>query len=70
MNARHLFKLTGISMSTKRELIRQLQAISTLANELKTDVNLTEAKLDADAGVTDTNYAATNPIGSADISLT
>lgn len=70
MNASLLFKLAGLPQSTKRELIRQMQAVSTLANEEKADLNLTLAKLDADVGVTDTNYAATNPIGSADVSLT
>jgi phage shock protein A len=35
-------------------------ALATLANELRTDHNALLAKLDADAGVTDTNYVASN----------
>lgn len=36
--------------------------LATLANELRTTHNALLAKLDADAGVTDTNYAATNGV--------
>lgn len=41
------------------ELSQTLGQLVTLANELKADHNALLAKLDADAGVTDTNYAAT-----------
>ena len=70
MNASLLYKMSNLPSSTRLELIRQMQRLSTLGNELKADVNLTEVKLDADAGVTDVDYAATNPITSTSISLT
>ena len=41
-----------------------LTALYDLTVELKTDFNLLLAKLDADAGVTDTDYAATLTISS------
>lgn len=69
MNARHLMKLVGLPKSTKRELVRQFQAISTLANELKLDHNAALAKLDLDAGVTDTNYVGLTGTAAADIAL-
>jgi len=37
-----------------------------LANECKASINAVNAKLDADAGVTDTDYAATHDVASAD----
>jgi hypothetical protein len=70
MNARHLMRLAGLPKSTKRELVRQFQAIGTLANELKADHNATLAKLDLDGGVTDTNFAALNSTTGTDVSLT
>jgi hypothetical protein len=71
MNARHFFKVSTMPMSTRCEFIRQLQAMATLANELKTDYNATLAKIDADAGTgMDTDYAATNPTSAASVSLT
>ena len=45
-----------------------VDSLVTLANELKTDHNALLAKLDADAGVTDTNYAASHTIAAADAS--
>jgi hypothetical protein len=47
-------------------LIAVVAQLVTLANELKADVNGIVAKLDADAGVTDTNYAALRGISAAD----
>lgn len=44
-------------------ILTDLTNVQTDLAEIKTDYNATLAKLDADAGVTDTNYAATNPIG-------
>ncbi len=51
------------------ELQTKVTALAALANELKTDYNATLAKLDADAGVTDTNYAATNPVAAANVTI-
>ena len=42
----------------------------TLANEVKADHNALLAKLDADAGVTDTNYAALHTTAAADSAVT
>lgn len=54
------------SVETAGEDVEALKAavedLATLANELRTDHNALLAKLDADAGVTDTNYAATNGV--------
>lgn len=42
-----------------------LATLRTFCNSLRTAYNATLAKLDADAGVTDVNYAATNPAPAA-----
>lgn len=42
-----------------------LSNLRTLANEIRTDHNAVVTKLDADAGVSDTNYAATRSIAAA-----
>jgi len=47
-------------------LVTLINQLVTLANELKTDHNALLAKLDADAGVTDTNYAALHTTAAAD----
>lgn len=47
-------------------MITVINALAVLANELKTDYNAVLAKLDADAGVTDTNYVATRAIAAPD----
>lgn len=39
-----------------------------LANQTKAKLNATLTKLDADAGVTDTNYSALNAVATADVS--
>jgi hypothetical protein len=70
MKACFFFKLQGLPKSTKKEFVVQLQALGTLANEVKADHNATLTKLDADAGVADTNFAALNSVSAADISLT
>lgn len=55
-------------MRTLVNELKTLQATNrTMLNELKADHNAAMAKLDADAGVTDTNYAATAGIAAADI---
>lgn len=41
-----------------------------LVNELKADFNALLAKLDADAGVTDTNYAATRSVAAQNAAAT
>lgn len=40
-------------------LVREYNQLAALVNEMRTDYIALLAKLDADAGVTDTNYAAT-----------
>jgi len=47
------------------DAVRTLNQISALLTEIKTKHNALCAKLDADAGVTDTNYAATQNITGA-----
>lgn len=59
-----------MTKATAKAFATELQRLSTLANEIKTDVNLTLAKMDADAGITDTNYTATNAIGGTSTSIT
>ena len=49
-----------------RDLVAVVNQLVTLANELKADHNGAMTKLDADAGVTDTNYNATRAVGAAD----
>ncbi len=55
------------------DVITQLQsivtALATLTNELKADHNALLARLDADAGVTDTNYAASHATSAADVTI-
>ncbi len=47
----------------------EIAALKALVNETKAKHNALLAKLDADAGVTDTNYAATQAVASADSAL-
>lgn len=44
-----------------RDVCDDLATVKTFCNALRTAYNATLAKLDVDAGVTSTNYAATNP---------
>lgn len=53
-----------------RDLWPFLQAVLTLGNELKTDLNAIETKLDADTGVTLTTYASGNPVTTTDLTFT
>lgn len=48
------------------DLVTALNKLTTLCNELKVDHNALLAKLDADAGVTDTNYASLHTTAAAD----
>lgn len=48
------------------EIVRVLTQLAVLVNELKADHNGAMTKLDADAGVTDTNYSATRAIAAPD----
>lgn len=49
------------------ELKSNIATVRTMANELKVDHNALLAKLDLDAGVTDTNYAALHATAAADV---
>jgi hypothetical protein len=51
------------------ELQSKVAALATLAHELKADHNGAMTKLDADAGVTDTNYSATRAVAAADVTI-
>jgi hypothetical protein len=51
------------------DLVDDLNAIKNLVNELKADHNALLAKLDADTGVADTNYAALHSVSAADVVL-
>lgn len=61
-------------LQAQRDLANDLKAkynaAVTLINELKTDFGALLTKLDADAGVTDTNYAATLAIAAANSAQT
>lgn len=47
----------------------EIAALKALVNETKAKHNALLAKLDADAGVTDVNYVATQAVASADSNL-
>jgi hypothetical protein len=49
------------------DIVREWNQMATLVNEIKADFNALLAKLDLDAGVTDTNYASLRSITSADV---
>jgi hypothetical protein len=49
-----------------KAVLTVLNQLATLANELKADHNALLTKLDADAGVTDTNYASQRTVAAAD----
>lgn len=51
------------------QLRGEIAALKALVNELKADHNALLAKLDADSGVGDTDYAATLAVSSADSNL-
>ena len=52
--------------ATTAQLVAVINKLVTLVNELKADHNGLVTKLDADAGVTDTNYASLRSIAAAD----
>lgn len=65
-------KTVGQGLSPQlRDVLNELQSkvtgLATLANELKADHNALLAKLDADAGVTDADYAALHSTSSNDV---
>jgi hypothetical protein len=60
---------TAELMAVIDELQTKVTALATLATECKTDHNGLLAKLDADAGVTDTNYAATQTVAAASVTV-
>jgi uncharacterized protein YoaH (UPF0181 family) len=60
---------SGELWSVLSDLVDDLNAIKNLANELKADHNALLAKLDADTGVTDTNYATLHTVSAADVVL-
>jgi hypothetical protein len=49
-----------------RIIVTVINQVVTLANELKADHNGAMTKLDADAGVTDTNYSSLRAIAAPD----
>ena len=48
------------------DVVREFNQLVTLVNQLKTKHNALLAKLDADEGVTDVNYASTQNVTAAD----
>lgn len=48
------------------DIVREWNQMVTLINQLKAKHNALLTKLDADAGVTDTNYASTQNVTAAD----
>ena len=63
-------KISSIPRAWARPLFHipaDLKALETLANQTKAKLNSLLAKLDADAGVTDVNYAATLTVATADV---
>lgn len=59
---------TGFHGDDAVALRTTLSSLVTLANELKADHNLVLAKLDADGGVTDTNYASLHTVAATSAS--
>lgn len=55
-----------VQNEVERHMIAVINQIAVLVNELKADHNGAMTKLDADAGVTDTNYSATRAVAAAD----
>lgn len=51
--------LDSIGTTDKQELIREMQLLRDELDDIRTKYAAVLAKLDADAGVTDTNYGAT-----------
>lgn len=56
----------GARLAPGQVIQAQIKALITLVNELKADHNGLVAKLDADSGITDTNYAALHGTSAAD----
>ncbi|MCK5236201.1 MAG: hypothetical protein KAR06_04370 [Deltaproteobacteria bacterium] len=54
----------------QEDLISFITSVVTLVNELKTNLAILTAQLDADATVTDETYATNCDASSADLSLT
>lgn len=67
MAVRNVVRGTAFDVSGKLDgdFLAVLSQLATLTAELRTDHNALLTKLDADAGVTDTNYAATVGISAA-----
>ena len=59
-------RLHGGLYTTVRQLTGMINDLAALANELKTELNAVTTKLDADAGVTDTNYNSLHVVGASD----
>lgn len=55
----------SLGVSERAQLIRELDTLRAELNDLRTEYAALLAKLDADAGVTDTNYAATCGLAAA-----
>lgn len=55
----------GLSTSSQMELTRELDLLRAELDNLRAEYATLLAKLDADAGVTDTNYAATCGLAAA-----
>lgn len=58
------------SASEKAQLIREYQALRAELDDMRAKFGTLLAKLDADAGVTDTNYAATQALVAARFTAT
>ncbi len=60
----------GLRFDNVIELVNEQRAtiveLVTLANELKADLNLITTKLDADTGITDTDYSSLHTVAAAD----
>ena len=48
------------------DMVTFVTKLVTLVNELKTNLNAVNAKLDSDAGITDTDYASLHDVAAAD----
>jgi len=68
-----LWKAMTSRMDALIALVNEQKAVinemSTLVNELKTDHNAALTKLDADAGVNDTDYASLHSVTASDASV-